>query len=341
MIEKEFQGVGLIEGLTIWRIEKLRLTRVEKSQFGTFYSGDSYLILNTHGQGKWDIHFWLGSKSTSDEIITAAMKATELDSYLGGDPVQYREVQYHESDLFKSYFPNEIRYLEGGAESGLVQTSKLTKTKKLYMVKGVKNVRIVQVPLLSSSLNKSDIFILEDGLDLYQWCPPKANRSEKIIATKFTRQIRDNEHGGKSKIHLQEDWDSNEGFWGNFDQKATDINESSDVDDKDFRKFFFEKNIDLYRISDSNLEYPTISKVSSAPLKKSMLDSNDCFLIDGGEKGIFTWIGKKCTKNEKKLAILAAKEIIQKRNYPNYIPMSRLIDGAETTAFKDLFSDWN
>lgn len=55
-----------------------------------------------------DLHYWIGKDSSQDEQGAAAMYVTQLDTALGGSPVQHREVQGHESETFQSYFRNGI-----------------------------------------------------------------------------------------------------------------------------------------------------------------------------------------------------------------------------------------
>jgi gelsolin len=107
--EKAWVGAGKVPGLQIWRIEKFKVVAWPKEEYGKFFDGDSYIVLNTYKKPDsdklhWDIHFWLGDNTTQDEAGTAAYKTVELDTLLGGEPVQHREVQDYESRLFVSYF---------------------------------------------------------------------------------------------------------------------------------------------------------------------------------------------------------------------------------------------
>lgn len=55
-----------------------------------------------------DIHYWIGQSSSQDEQGSAALYVMQLDEYLGGNPVQYREAQGSESPKFRSYFKNGL-----------------------------------------------------------------------------------------------------------------------------------------------------------------------------------------------------------------------------------------
>ncbi len=50
----------------------------------------------------------------------AAYKTVELDDFLGGSPVEHREVQENESPEFMELFKNKVEYLEGGIETGIL-----------------------------------------------------------------------------------------------------------------------------------------------------------------------------------------------------------------------------
>merc|ERR1712100_575438 len=63
--EPAWQGAGAEVGLQIWRIVKFKVEHWDKEQYGEFYSGDSYIILNTYKEPegdelKYDVHFWIG-----------------------------------------------------------------------------------------------------------------------------------------------------------------------------------------------------------------------------------------------------------------------------------------
>jgi len=195
--EKEFVGAGQKPGLEVWRVENRRtksdtpdfgVKRWPKEDYGSFYSGDSYLVLNTYKvkvDGKetdklgWDVHFWLGKDSSQDEIGVAAYKAIELDDLLDDGPVQHREVQTAESPMFQTYFP-AMQYMEGGIASGFRTVKPEEYVPRLFQVRqSAKSVRAFEVPVTIKSLNDGDVFILDAGLKIFCFQGSSASSFEK------------------------------------------------------------------------------------------------------------------------------------------------------------------
>eukprot|EP00497_Spongosphaera_streptacantha_P001730 TRINITY_DN2297_c0_g1_i2.p1 TRINITY_DN2297_c0_g1~~TRINITY_DN2297_c0_g1_i2.p1 ORF type:complete len:168 (-),score=22.26 TRINITY_DN2297_c0_g1_i2:15-518(-) len=140
--EKAWKGAGTKPGLQIWRIEKFKVKKWPTTRYGEFYSGDSYIVLNTkvdkEGKLSYDVFFWLGSQTTKDEAGTAAYKTVELDDLLGDEPVQYREVQGNESRVFTDCFP-KLTILEGGIDSGFNKVKPTEYVPRLMHITGYRD----------------------------------------------------------------------------------------------------------------------------------------------------------------------------------------------------------
>ena len=85
-----------------------------------------------------------------DESGSAAMLAVDLDDALGGAPAQHRELQENESQLFLSYFKTGVKYLPGGVKSGFTHYDPEDVEKRLFRVKGKRNVQVKQVIYFST-----------------------------------------------------------------------------------------------------------------------------------------------------------------------------------------------
>uniref|UniRef100_A0A673FPY0 Gelsolin-like n=1 Tax=Sinocyclocheilus rhinocerous TaxID=307959 RepID=A0A673FPY0_9TELE len=203
---KEFETAGKAPGLQIWRIENMDLKPVPKNLYGNFYKGDAYLLLYTTTAPSYYIHMWMGNECSQDESGAAAIFSTQLDDFLGGGPVQFREVQNNESLTFLGYFKSGIKYKQGGVASGFhhVLTNDVD-VKRLLHIKGRRAIRATEVEMSWSSFNKGDCFIVDLGKDIYQWCGSDCNRFERLKASQLAIDIRDNERNGRAKLIMVED----------------------------------------------------------------------------------------------------------------------------------------
>nr|XP_028577335.1 advillin [Podarcis muralis]XP_028577336.1 advillin [Podarcis muralis] len=341
-----FKTVTNTPGLIIWRIEKMDLVLVPPKAHGSFYEGDCYVLLSTRKSGSvlsYDIHYWIGKRSSLDEQGCAAIYTTQLDDYLGGVPVQHREVQGHESELFKGYFKQGLIYKKGGVASGLnhVETN-VYNVKRLLHVKGKRNVIAAEVEMSWDSFNVGDVFLLDLGKVIVQWNGPQSNRQERMKAMLLAKDIRDRERGGRVEIGVVE---------GEVEEASPDLmkvmeNElgerlqeiqpaiSDEVVDQQRKT-----NVSLYRVSDSGGKMQ-VTEEAKRPLMQDMLSHDDCYILDHGGMKIYVWKGKGASKMEKQTAMSKALEFVQMKGYPPSTNLETVHDGAESAMFKQLFKKW-
>jgi gelsolin len=339
--EKAWTDAGKAVGIQIWRIEKFNVKSVPKDTYGTFYSGDSYICLNTYkkpGENalKWDVHFWLGTYTTQDEAGTAAYKTVELDDLLGGAPIQHREVQGHESDLFLSYFKNQIKLLDGGVDSGFNHVKPEEYKPRLLHLKGKRKVRVTQVDLAGDSLNSGDVFILDAGMDIYQWNGGKAGPQEKMKGAQLARAL-DDERKGMPKVHVFEEAHSGEEqkpFWTFLGGRPAKIKSAEEGGSDDEAEKGDTKR--LFRLSDASgsMKFEKVGEAGN--VKRKLLDSSDVFILDTGAE-VFAWIGKGASPDEKKKAMGFAQQYLTNFNRPAWVPITRVLEGGENEVFEASF----
>ncbi|KAK9957318.1 hypothetical protein ABG768_011574 [Culter alburnus] len=340
---KEFERAGQNAGLQIWRIEKMELVPVPDNLHGNFYIGDAYLVLHTVKQKNscfYDLHFWLGKDCTQDESTAAAIFTIQMDDYLGGKPVQYRELQGFESNHFTSYFKGGITYKTGGVASGFqhVVTNDLT-ARRLFHIKGRRTVRATEVPLAWASFNNGDCFIADLGAVIYQWCGSKCNKFERLKAAQVATGIRDNERNGRAKLMVVEEGQEPAEMIKVLGMKP-EIPEGDDNEDA-VADMSNRKIAKLYMVSDATGKMQVTLVSEENPFNQSDLLSEECFILDHGKsKMIFVWKGRNANPSERKEAMKTAEGFIKQMGYPEKTQIQVLPEGGETPIFKQFFKNW-
>lgn len=321
--EPAWEGAGQEVGLKIWRIVKFEVTDWPVEEYGSFYNGDSYIILNTYKEGdsedlKYDVHFWIGKTSSQDEYGTAAYKTVELDTLLDDKAIQHREVQGAESELFKSYF-EKLMILEGGAESGFRHVvPDEYKPRLLRFCGSRKNVEVIEVPKHESCLNPNDVFILDLGRTLYQYNGPESNKDERFKAMKFMQELESDRGDAKGEVVESDELRSSHPFMANLTDEEPDDPDIPLEDEE--RK--------LYRLAEHKFE----QFKAGEEISKDDLASDDVFLLYNG-KEVFVWVGANASREEKRNGIPYAHSFLGGECGKPNCPVTVLSENQHSKAF--------
>mmetsp|Transcript_33794 Transcript_33794/g.95643 ORF Transcript_33794/g.95643 Transcript_33794/m.95643 type:complete len:401 (+) Transcript_33794:208-1410(+) len=361
--EPQWEGVGRVPGLQVWRIEQFRVVPWARSKYGQFHEGDSYVVLHTFKKPTtkleglpaasqasdqalgWAIHFWIGMHSTADEYGTAAYKAQELDHILSDAATQHRETQGCESQGFKDLFSGGMKILPGGVDTGFNKVrDRGAADVALLKVKGEGGRVLVSFEKPSArSLNSGDVFVLGTPSKIFKWEGSSSNVEEKRVAETVARAMQA-ERGGRASLSVISEaaspaWASGSDeveFWAALGGRTGCFGLRSAVrrPDNNDPKHAAKKGFPcLYRLSDRGWFSGgklVFAKVPVPPVSK--LRPEDVYILDSGCE-VFVWVGSKASEQEKSRSFFFVHQYIRDNRRPTFLPLTRLNQGTESPAF--------
>jgi len=325
--EPAWQGCGQEVGVKIWRIVKFKVTDWPEDQYGEFFSGDSYIILNTYKEEdeiKYDVHFWIGKYSTQDEYGTAAYKTVELDTFLDDKPIQHREVQGHESAKFKTYFPT-LTLLKGGADTGFKRVLPEAYVPRLFHVKkeGRTKITCTEVSMKRGNLNSDDVFIIDNGATISQWNGSSCSHDEKFKAAQEVDKIQSKRPKARTETLEEGSLSSEHSIYKLF--KDGQSKKKEDV--KGERKMF--------EVSDEDGSLDMEEIASGDDISKDLLKPENVFVINTGDH-CYCWIGGQASVDERRNGLSYACNYLNKSEVP-WLPVSVESQGNESKEFNEAF----
>lgn len=348
--QEEWQNCGEDVGVEVWRIEKFKVVKQKEENHGKFFNGDSYIILHSYkNEGKEDmkynVHFWLGKDTSQDEAGAAAIKTVEVDDYLGDLPVQYRQVQGHETKEFTGLW-DSLEIMEGGIESGFNKVEPTKYRHRLFHVEQTgkgrkKKVKRTEVPLSLDSLNNCDAFVLDAGLMAFDFRPPRVNALEGRAANEFIGELKAERGKMQSAIIDWTDDNNNaKAFWDHFGGKPESLPDTPARIEKEKAEAaaLAEHKPTMHHVTNETgeMEVKLVKELGDHNDKfdRQILkdEDDDCLVIDFGDI-IYAWIGSTANKAEIGHAMKNAQDWLYTSSRPNDIPIVRVIAGGEPADF--------
>lgn len=358
--------VGVKPGLFVWRIEDFAVVAVAPTQVGTFYDGDSYIVLHSvsvkqsqPGSGGasdpskllHDIFFWLGAHTSQDEAGTAAYKTVELDEFLGGAAAQHRELQGAMSDGFAALFPR-LTLRRGGVrsgfrhvEAGVAETDKTRKTLTLLRVfkhpvpHARDGVVVHEVEPNWRSLDDEDVFVLDVGDKIWVWQGARSGPMEKARAAQAVADLTLAKHldvevltqtEGRARrvVELLGGTPEDVDGAGGFKKPRPTVSAPSPAGGAARQRR-------LFRLTDSSGKLAFEPVKDGGAISREDLDGKDMFLLDDAGKAIWVWEGQGASKAERTIWLRVAQAYVAQApgEDAHLTPIAKVLEGHESPAF--------
>jgi len=292
-----------------------------------------------------NLHFWIGDESSQDEYGAAAIIVTQMDTVAGDLPVQFRETENRESSTFMEYF-KKVEYLQGGVDSGFnhVEVNE-DDNKRLLRVKG-KGAKVFskEVQFSWDSFTTDDVYIIEIGADIWRWKGAKSSMFEWLESDAVSREIRDNEQGGRGEIAEVEETTGftpqklKDALGGDPPAEFPEGGTAAKKQKEEEESHGFTAT--LYKVSTDSGDLETTDVATGTDMSRDLLETDDCYILDIGSN-ILVWKGKTSSGRERNAAMKSAVTFLKQGGREKGCGIEVFPQGAEPTLFRQNFEGWN
>lgn len=346
----------------VWRISETNTELLPRTHYGTFYDAEAYLVYSaslsgqpagpdvirreiketSNGGGEYGerhIHTWAGERAGPLAAL-ALRRAGQLATYLGVPVVLHREAAAKESPRLYSYFRDGIRILlSGNAGAGA----------RLYRVRGRRPLLQQLGAVTWAQLAADGVFVLDAQALVVLWLGRAANLVEKIFGAKIAYRMARGADKGMTARRIAIAHDGYEQTLPGSDRALLDglLELRSRAVRPAAPGIQQPRPARLYRARTATVSTPVLTpqrpaarleEIKRAPLYREDLVDDGVFIVDGGCRGVWAWVGAQASGAAARGALAAARGLARARRHVG--PVSAAPAGREPLEFAALFTNW-
>ncbi|XP_047545112.1 villin-like protein quail isoform X3 [Vanessa atalanta] len=346
----------------IWRVTESGTELLHRSHYGTFYDTEAYLLYSCslpgqpagpdvirretkeNGNGEYaerHVHTWASERSGTLAALTVR-RATQLLNHLGTPVVLYRESATKESPRMLSYFRDGIRILRNGSLNG---------SARLYRVRGHRPVVLQLEPVSWAQLSSDGVFVLDTSSLIVLWLGRAANLIEKIFGAKIAYRMARGPEKGMMIRRIAIAHDGYEQTLPVADREL--LNNLLELRSRSIRPpptvAESPRPARLYKVTQpprtSPINVPSqksaarLEEIKRAPLYREDLHDDSVYIVDGGSRGVWAWVGASAPPSESRGALAAARGLARAKRLSG--PVATMVAGREPLEFAALFHRWS
>ncbi|KAG1842993.1 hypothetical protein DFJ58DRAFT_854684 [Suillus subalutaceus] len=276
--ESAWAKAGVKPGFQIWRVEKFAIVDcsdwvAHEKKYGTFYDGDSYIVLHTYQDGKdtplrYDLHFWQGEHTTLDQAATAAFKAAELEE--------------HDKKIY-TMITTRDKVLKTRSEDG-------------------KQLIVREIPLEGLVMRQGIVYVLDKGPLYWQYNTKKSTAWARYKAAEYMMYL-GQWRVPQAKFQVFDEGTPDE---GEFLQAAGITSPVMDVPLPPNQGTPIDPPL-LYRLNGDVDGW----QVVAVPAQKTSLQSDGVYIMDDHAfPAVYTWLGKNVPEPQRRRALQYAQNYL-------------------------------